>query len=339
MSTLAAIERDARHGAMDTDDPRLVEGRHLFSAVSGTHLTHVVRMSPFTHAESLGHAPAWDREGVLLVAPTGRWPVSVFRASADPQSAVLTRIVTGEAGALHAAERRDPRARRGRWPPARSPARPTRERRRPHEAPTRSRRKRSPRESTARRFLERPVAIPLGSWTARSPAPSDASSSPCKRPSRTARGASSACCAWGSSRQRSTHVTEPHAGRGGPDRSPTASSSASAAGGLVTRVAPTDRCSRPAPRATTRSPLLAPTSLPLRDRRSPQSRRRCAACRAIGPDASRHARRRGRDGPWSQVPRASRGRRTGSSASSSPSRTTRATSKSSATASSSPTSA
>ena len=98
--TLEAIERDAQRGAMDTDDPGLIEAR-LFSAVQNSpHLADVT----FTHAEPAAGA-TFDDAGVRPLAPEGRWQVSVWRASADPDSAVVTRKVTRDGEAFVAALR------------------------------------------------------------------------------------------------------------------------------------------------------------------------------------------------------------------------------------------
>lgn len=94
---LDSIERDANHGALGTDDSLLVETR-LFSAVQNA--PHVADVT-FTRADG----EHFDAHGDWIVAPKGRWQVSVFRTSAEEDSPIFTRLVTGEDGRFVASRR------------------------------------------------------------------------------------------------------------------------------------------------------------------------------------------------------------------------------------------
>ncbi|HEY2512461.1 MAG TPA: adenylate/guanylate cyclase domain-containing protein, partial [Polyangiaceae bacterium] len=93
--TLEAIERDTQRGAMDTDDPGLIEAR-LFSAVQNApHLADVT----FTHAQP-EEGPSFDSAGNRRLAQEGRWQVSVWRATPDPEAALVSRKVVREGEAF-----------------------------------------------------------------------------------------------------------------------------------------------------------------------------------------------------------------------------------------------
>jgi adenylate cyclase len=84
------VERGMRSGTLQPDDPVAVEAR-LYSEL----LDHpTVSDATLTYATSLG----WYPSGKMRVAPDGRWQVSVFRASADPDSELVTRLISGKPG-------------------------------------------------------------------------------------------------------------------------------------------------------------------------------------------------------------------------------------------------
>ncbi len=84
------IERAVRFGALLVDDQAALEARLYSEILDQPALSDV----SFTRATRLG----FDSNGEARLAATGRWQVSVFRRSAEPDSAIVTRRVTMEGG-------------------------------------------------------------------------------------------------------------------------------------------------------------------------------------------------------------------------------------------------
>src|SRR5262249_13339775 len=85
-------------GIVDPRDPASVE-RHLFGALADTPNGGEIA---FTAARSAG----FDEEGRRLLAPEGRWQVTVYRETPDRDSPLTTVLVPREAGRFMADERR-----------------------------------------------------------------------------------------------------------------------------------------------------------------------------------------------------------------------------------------
>jgi adenylate cyclase len=87
-SAIDDVVRAARFGLMKMDDPESVEAR-LFSEL----LDHPTLSDlTLTHATRLGY----DDHGEARLAPGDRWQITVYRRSADPGSAILTRKTVAE---------------------------------------------------------------------------------------------------------------------------------------------------------------------------------------------------------------------------------------------------
>jgi adenylate cyclase len=100
-AALDDLARAMRFGALGTDDPAAVEAR-LFSEL----LDHpTVSDITLTHGTKLGFAP----DGRALLAQGERWQVTVYRRSADPDSAIVTRRITFEDGRFVSYVRNRPR--------------------------------------------------------------------------------------------------------------------------------------------------------------------------------------------------------------------------------------
>jgi adenylate cyclase len=88
---LQNVERSARLGAVDLGEPRALETRLFTELVAHPTLSEMT----LTHATLRGY----DDAGEAQLEPGDRWQISVFRATADPASAVITRRVVFESGA------------------------------------------------------------------------------------------------------------------------------------------------------------------------------------------------------------------------------------------------
>ena len=91
-TTLGAIERAMRAGALDASSPDAVEARLFTEILDHPTLSDVT----VTRARLTG---VYDDGGRAQVDPDGRWQISVFRATADPASPVFTRKVSLHDGA------------------------------------------------------------------------------------------------------------------------------------------------------------------------------------------------------------------------------------------------
>jgi adenylate cyclase len=100
-TVLDDVEGAMRFGALSADDPIAVETRLFSELLAHPTLSDVT----LTHASLLGHEPSGDAR----LAPGDRWQISVFRASADPKSEIITRRVSAEADRFVAYTRRRPR--------------------------------------------------------------------------------------------------------------------------------------------------------------------------------------------------------------------------------------
>jgi len=100
-SSLEAVERALRTGAVRGDSPDAVETRLFSELLDHPTLSDIT----VTRADGLG----FDADGEALLVPAGRWQLSVFRASADAGDEVVTRRVWPKNGAYLSDVRRRPR--------------------------------------------------------------------------------------------------------------------------------------------------------------------------------------------------------------------------------------
>jgi adenylate cyclase len=89
-TTLEEVERSVRLGVLDAAAPDAVEAR-LFTEIEDHPTLSDVTV---TRASFTGY----DTKGYAVFDPDGRWQISVFRASAEPGSAVFTRKVAMQGG-------------------------------------------------------------------------------------------------------------------------------------------------------------------------------------------------------------------------------------------------
>jgi len=87
---LENVEREIRSGSVDVDDLLRAEAALFNEIIDNPRLAEAT----FTRAARLGY----DKAGAIVLAAEGRWQLSVHRASADPDSSVLTRRVSGKGG-------------------------------------------------------------------------------------------------------------------------------------------------------------------------------------------------------------------------------------------------
>jgi adenylate cyclase len=99
-SAVRHVENRIRYGACRPDDVASVE-EHLFAEVLDN---EELAEATLTHGASVGR----DDDGALRLAPRGRWQVSVYRESAAPDGAILTRIVVPAGRGFVARVRRRP---------------------------------------------------------------------------------------------------------------------------------------------------------------------------------------------------------------------------------------
>ena len=85
---LENVEREIRSGSVDVDDLLRAESALFNEIIDNPRLAEAT----FTRAARLGY----DEAGAIVLAAEGRWQLSVHRASADPDSSVLTRRVSGK---------------------------------------------------------------------------------------------------------------------------------------------------------------------------------------------------------------------------------------------------
>jgi adenylate cyclase len=89
-TTLEEVERSIRLGVLDPAAPDAVEAR-LFTEIEDRPTLSDVTV---TRAKFTGY----DDKGYAIFDPEGRWQISVFRATAEPGSAVFTRKVAMQGG-------------------------------------------------------------------------------------------------------------------------------------------------------------------------------------------------------------------------------------------------
>jgi len=99
--SLEAIERALYTGALRGDTPDSVEAWLFSELLDHPTLSDIT----LTRADGLG----FEADGRVRVAPGGRWQISVFRASSDPGSEVVTRRIWPVDGTFFSDVRRRPR--------------------------------------------------------------------------------------------------------------------------------------------------------------------------------------------------------------------------------------
>jgi adenylate cyclase len=99
-TTLEAIERSMQLGVLDASAPDAVEARLFTEILDHPTLSDVT----VTRASLTGY----DARDYAVLAPDPRWQISVFRASAEPGSAVFTRKVVLQGGRWLTQVRRRP---------------------------------------------------------------------------------------------------------------------------------------------------------------------------------------------------------------------------------------
>lgn len=103
------VARALRLGLVSMNDPVSIEAR-LFAelldhpTLSDVTMTHATRRCDVDERQD-----CYDADGHARLAPDGRWQVTVYRQSADPDSEILTRRTTPEAGHFVDDVRRRPR--------------------------------------------------------------------------------------------------------------------------------------------------------------------------------------------------------------------------------------
>jgi adenylate cyclase len=100
LETLGDVERGLKLGVLRGDDPDELEARLFTELVDHPSLAEL----SFTHADLQG----FGADHQARIGPDDRWQVAVFRTSADPDSAIVTRRIAKQDGHLVAQLRRRP---------------------------------------------------------------------------------------------------------------------------------------------------------------------------------------------------------------------------------------
>jgi len=90
LDTLGDVERGLRLGVLHGDDPDAMEARLFSELVDHPSLAEL----SFTHADLQG----FDPDHAARIGPDDRWQIGLYRASADPNSEVITRRISRHDG-------------------------------------------------------------------------------------------------------------------------------------------------------------------------------------------------------------------------------------------------